>query len=521
MHTSDIQGVFDAFLAALGDPEGGAAFYEMHSADALLRSAGEIQPAAATDRDSFARAHRELSLQGRNVLPNFRSGALLGAPTDAHKSDPHTSETVAWFEVIEMREQRPLVAALGLQTHSDVTRVGWCTLAPRLEKWSYRDGLLRSIADYGWMRTPEPARARALLDASYFRQHWRSPVKFDTLPDARFSCQMSTDCCRHDFEITLPPEAQRLIDAMPWESVRPELAGTQLPVRPDGKLQLKSLNETCRFLGARSQCLIHQTLGRQPFGPCSVFPFAFAGTPEGVAVSMSPICGAARRGVGLGLAAREADLRERLVQAEPRQPDGFRLAPELSIAWEQFRNIERTLCEILAAPELPLRRRLYLGTRLLGALTNNEAVDMKGWLSEPPLVITAELRTALRGMLTKVLSWDRATLKALPQDIPAELATLEIREHAVVVRILQNTLFCKAYSYPFDLTTAFNFLIVLYLLALLMQEASQGALTEAMWRELGSLGVHGLLKSVLHEGVPEGFRTVLGTADFGQWLLVA
>jgi hypothetical protein len=119
------------------------------------------------------------------------------------------------------------------------------------------------------------------------------------------------------------------------------------------------------------------------------------------------------------------------------------------------------------------------------------------------------------------LSWDRATLKALPRDIPAELATLEIREHAVVVRILQNTLFCKAYSYPFDLTTAFNFLIVLYLLALLMQEASQGALTDAMWRELGSLGVHGLLKSVLHEGVPEGFRTVLGTADFGQWLLVA
>jgi hypothetical protein len=521
MHTSDIQGVFDTFLAALGDPEGGAVFHEMHSTDALLRSAGGIQPAAATERESFARAHRELSLQGRNALPNFRRGAVLSASTNPHTSDPHASETVAWFEVIEAREERPLVAALGLQTHSDVTRVGWCTLAPRLEKWSYRDGLLRSISDYGWMRTAEPARARALLDASYFRQHWRSPVKFATLPDARFSCQMSTDCCRHDFEITLPSEAQRLIDAMPWETVRPELGGTQLPVRPDGKLQLKSLNETCRFLGARSQCLIHQTLGRQPFGPCSVFPFAFAATPEGVAVSMSPICGAARRGVGLGLAAREDDLRERLAQAEPRQPEGFRLAPGMSITWEQFRDTEKALCEILAAPELPLRRRLYLGTRLLGALRNNEPVDMNGWLSEPQLVISAELRTALRGMLTKVLSWDRATLQALPSDIPAGLATLEIREQAVVVRILQNTLFCKAYSYPFDLTTAYNFLIVLYLVALLMQESSQGHLTEAMWRELGSLGVHGLLKSVVHEGVPEGFRTVLGTADFGQWLLVA
>jgi hypothetical protein len=521
MHTSDIQGVFDAFLAALGEPDGGAAFHAVHSSDALLRGPMGIEPAATIDRDGFARAHRELSLQGRDALPNFRSGALLSAPADPPGLDPRTQETVAWFDVIEAREQRPLVAALGLQTRSGATRVGWCTLAPRLQQWSYRDGLLRSIADYGWMRTAEPARARALLDASYFRQHWRSPVKFGTLPEARFSCQMSTDCCKHDFEIALPPEAQRLIDAMPWESVRPELTGTRLAVRPDGKLQLKSLNETCRFLGAHSQCLIHQTLGRQPFGPCSVFPFAFAGTPEGVAVSMSPICGAARRGVGLGLTAREADLRERLAQAEPRQPDGFRLAPGLEITWEQFRDIEKTLCEILAAPELPLRRRLYVGTRLLGALRNNEPVAMNSWLSEPSVHITAELRIALRGMLTKVLSWDRATLQALPREIPEQLAGLEIREHAVVARILQNTLYCKAYSYPFDLTTAYNCLIVLYLMALLMQEASHGALTEAMWRELGSLGVHGLLKSVLHEGVPDGFRAVLGTADFGQWLLVA
>ena len=127
----------------------------------------------------------------------------------------------------------------------------------------------------------------------------------------------------------------------------------------------------------------------------------------------------------------------------------------------------------------------------------------------------------LRGMLAKVLGWDRATLRALPQAIPADLAAMEILDQPVMAGILQNNLFCKTYSYPYDLTTAFNFLIVLYLMALIMQAASPDALTDAMWRELGSLGVHGLLKSVLHEGVPDGFRTVLGTADFGQWLLVA
>jgi len=224
--------------------------------------------------------------------------------------------------------------------------------------------------------------------------------------------------------------------------------------------------------------------------------------------------------MGLPLAAREDDLRERLAQAEPRQADGFRLAPGVEISWEQFRDIEKGLCDVLAAQELPMRRRLYVGARLLGALRNSEPVDMNRWLGEPPVEITSELREALRGMLAKVLGWDRAVLRALPQAIPPELAALEVLEPTVVARILQNTLFCKTYSYPFDLTTAHNFLIVLYLLALIMQTASNGPLTETMWRELGSLGVHGLLKSVLHEGVPEGFRSTFGTAEFGQWLLV-
>jgi hypothetical protein len=499
-------GSLDAFLTALADAEGGATFLALHTDDALVRYPEGIGPAADIDRSQFAATHRELSLQGQQTLPQFQRTALL-----------HESENVAWFEVIETREQRQFILALGTRG----TRIGWCTLAARVENWSYRDGLLHSVADYPWMRTAEPARARALLEASYFRQHWRSPVKFTTLPDARFSCQMSTDCCRHDFEITLPPEAQAVVDAMPWETLRPELVGTRLPLRPDGQLQLKTLNETCRFLGAQSQCLIHQTLGRQPFGPCSVFPFALARTPDGVAVATSPICGAARRGFGVALSAREEDLRERVAQGDPRRPQGFRLAPGMDISWEQFRDTEKVLCDILAAQELPLRRRLYLGTRLLGALKDNETVDMNRWLGEPPVALTAQLRDAIRGMLVRVLGWDRATLRALPQSVPPDLARLEVVESDVVARILQNTLFCKTYSYPYDLTTAYNFVVVLYLLTLVMQEASHGHLSDAMWRELGSLGVHGLLKSVLHEGVPEGFRNLFGTAEFGQWLLVS
>jgi hypothetical protein len=278
----------------------------------------------------------------------------------------------------------------------------------------------------------------------------------------------------------------------------------------------------CRFLGSQGQCLIHQTLGHQPFGPCCIFPVAFAQTPEGVAVALSPICDSTRHGIGPTLADREDDLRERLIHAEPRRADGFRLSPATEIPWDNFRDVEKALCDILAADDTPMRRRLYVGCRLLGALRDQQPVETERWLGEPMVAITPELRQAIHDMLLKVLGWDRAALRALPRSLPPMLFAAEIREAAILTRILQNTLYCKTYSYVFDLTTAQNFLIVLYLLTLVMQEAANPhPLDERMWRELGSLGVHGLLKSVLHESVPEGFRQVFGTAEFGMWMLSA
>jgi hypothetical protein len=510
------QSIFEDFLSALGNPAAGVRLYQMHAPDAIVRCGESVGRAEEADCNAFATAHREIGLQWADALPRFAQPTLLRQSDDANKD-----ATVAWFEITETRDRRKLVAALGIKTQDGLPRIGWATLASRLHNWSYAEGYLQCLADYPWMRVSEPARARALIDASYFRQHWRSPVKFSSLPDARFSCQMSAVCCKHDFEITLPAEAQLLIDAMPWQTVRPELQGTQLPRRLDGKLQLKTNDETCRFLGSRGQCLIHQTLGRQPFGPCCVFPVAFAQTPEGVAVALSPICDSTRHGVGPALVDREDDLRERLVHAEPRRPDGLRLLPGMQITWEQFRDVEKGLCDILAAADLPLRRRLYLGSRFLSALRDNEAVEVERWVGEPMVSITAELRQAIHDMLVRVLAWDRAVLQSLPKAIPPALFETDAREPEVLARLLQNTLFCKAYSYAFDLTTAYNFLIVLYLLALLMQEASEHLLTERMWRELGSLGVHGLLKKVLHEGVPDGFRQVFGTAEFGMWMLSA
>ncbi len=509
-------GLFQRFIAALADPGAGATLYALHAATAALRANKGLRAAAEVAAQQFADTHRQIVGADHASLPEYISPIQLNAA-----AEPAAGPAVCWFECIEAREQRRLIVALGVQSSDAGLRVGWCTLAVRVEPWSFQDGLLRSLADYAWMRKSEPARPRVLLDASYFRRYRPAPGQFTTLPDARFSCQMSTVCCRNDFEITLAPEAQLVIDAVAWDAMQPPVGGTKLPVRTDGRLQLKSDTDPCRFLGDVGQCRMHQAVGRQPFETCAIYPYTFAQTPEGFAVAMSPVCPSARMGIGVSPLEQEEDLRDRLAQATPRQTDVYRLAPDREIAWADFREIEQALLSCLAAEDLPMRRRLYVGTRILGAVLRHEPIDSAAWLAEPLPPITAELRTAIRGMLEKVLRWDRKVLQAAPLSLPEGLAGLELRETAVVARILRNTLFSKSYSYQFDLTTAFNFGIVLYLVALVMQAAIPGPLPESHWRELGALGTHGLLKDLLHEGVPEGFRSVFGSSEFGQWMLSA
>jgi hypothetical protein len=504
------------YLAALGDSASGRELLALHAPQAIVPDGNRLRACGAVAPDQFAIEHRARCEAGAGVLPDFGNPVALEMPVPAADRE---SGTTAWFEVTEARTGRSMHLALGVVSIDDTPRIDWCTVTTRAEPWPYRQGLLRSLADYAWLLKAEPVPSRLLLDASYFRLCWRAPLPLRTLPGARFSCRMSTVCCRNEFEIALAPEAQHVIDAVPWDAVEPRLAGTHLPVRPDGRLQLKQANVPCRFLGADRQCLMHRAVGLQPFDTCAIYPYTFARTPDGVDVALSPVCPSARAGIGMEVAACEDDLRDRLAQAQPRVAGALCLSPGRSISWPDFRGIEQGLLSCIGAGELPLRRRLYVGCRTLGAIGRDQPFDTAAWLSEPLPDILPELRTALRGMLQKILGWDRPVLRSLPPAIPEDLSRLEARDGSMVVRILENMLFSKSYSFQYDLTTAFNFAIVLYLLVLVMQAATPGPLPDNHWQELGALGVHGLLKDVLHDGVPEGFRSALGTPEFGLWLL--
>ncbi len=509
--TSVFLTLFQDFLAAHSDPEGGGRLHRLYAEEAPVALEGRLLKKGEADEPRFVAAHREAGIHGIGKLPVFEQVTLLAANVEADGS-----RAVGWFQVLESGDNRYATVALGVRLAAAQWHVGWCIVASGPHDWSYHQGFLQTLAEYPWMLSDQPVMPRSSLDASYFRLYRQSDVQLSFLPETRFSCHMSGVCCKFDYGIALPIAAQVLIDAIPWEEIRPELKGTQLDVRSDGRLQLKENHEACRFLDQNNQCLIHKTLGRQPFGPCAVFPFAFAQTPDGVTVSTSFICGSVRNDLGPPLAERQDDVRERLFLAPVRRPDGFRLSPALEVSWDSFRDIETALLDLLGQSQTPLHRRLYAGNRLLDALGRNEAVNLNAWLEEPPGKLTDEYRATLRTYLAKILAWDRLALKRLTPGMSLELRHDRLRDERIIVAILKNLLFSKVYSYPFDLTTSHNMSILVYLLTLIMQSAFDGPLPDALWQELAAWGAGGLGTSLLPDSAPQSLVEYLGSSEFGQ-----
>ena len=512
--TSGLTQLFQDFLAAYGDPEGGGRLYDFYAEDAPVSLDGRLCRKRDVDRASFAEAHRHVGMDGNARLPVFERIVFLAA-----SGEGAGSRAVGWFEVREAGDHRQVTVACGFLHENGLWRVGWCVVATSKQDWLYQGGLLQTLAEYQWICSDQAVITQGSLDGSYIRLYRQPNVQLFFLPETRFSCHMTGACCKTDYGVVLPGAAQLLIDALPWEDIRPALKGTQLAVRPDGQLQLKDNHETCRFLDEHTQCLVHKFLGRQPFGPCAVFPFGFAKTPEGVAVTTSHICGSVRNGRGPLLSERQDIVSERLFLAKVRTPNGFRLAPGLDIPWETFCHVEEMLLDLLAESHIPLYRRLYVGNRILDALRKNEELEVSAWLEEPPGVLTEDLREEMRTYFARILAWDRLALKRLPQDMSLDLHHERLHDESVVVAILQKLLFSKVYSYPFDLATAHNLAIVLYVLTLALQSVGDGDLTDELWRELASLGGHGLLSSLLPDSAPPNLVAFLGSSEFGQWAL--
>ena len=154
------------FLQALCDPDGGAGLHGMHAVDAPVRHADGIGPAAAIACAEFAAAHRGREPPGRRAAAALRrSRAPRCGQVRGRAACPGAGRRLA-RGAGERRGMPARAGAWGMQRHEDAWRIGWCTLAERVERWSFEEGLLQSLADYPWMKadpTPVARIARCRL----------------------------------------------------------------------------------------------------------------------------------------------------------------------------------------------------------------------------------------------------------------------------------------------------------------------------------------------------------------------
>ena len=502
-----------SFLAAAGDGLAGAKLYALLSVDSPVYRAGTWQLKDWEELDVFAGIQRQIHTSGADALPTF-----IAAQAISCVMEPDSETAVIWFEARELRSATPVVGALGVHTDGD-WRVSWATLADRRYEWTFADGVAQTLANFSWMNLKQPAVARTTLDAAYFRLHWLSDVTLNALAGTRFACRQGSTCCRQDYQIVVQTAAQSLIDSLPWERLAPRLRGTQLRAIDSDTMEVKGRNESCRFLGARNECLIHAELGYQPFGPCAAFPFSFSQTPDGVDVTASLTCSSVCESLGDPLAERDTDLRQRLAIAPVRATVAFNLAFETQVSWPAFRNAESLLLALLEQVEIPLHKRLHLGVRALDSLLAGKEFKLEIWRETKPPEISIDMREQIGGLLDNIMTWNRIAFRDLPKSVPRNLKHNDLGNASRLALILRALHFSKVYSYEHDLVTAHNFSIIIYLLALSWQRVFSTEFDDLRWRELALLGSHGLMNALLSEESPRAYRQLLGSPQFGEWAL--
>lgn len=430
------------FLAASADRAAGERLLDLIDPAAIVPFQGGLVRAGDLDRQAYAAARSALS------PPAFE-----------------------WVEAQDWWDDRVLLARVRANDRElSVTagfaggKLSWIGLAPPTPDAAiaHANALAELAAGPGWT-------AETWLERAHQRLIGREEPPLQTLPGTRFACHGTGACCRNAMAISLPATAQALVDALPWERIAPELAGTRLAPRPDGLLLLKRAHERCRFLDDQTRCRLHLALGRPVFAACTVYPFAFARTPDGVAVTASSGCGSARQGLGPLLTERASDLYERLyLDKRLATTDAYRLTRDQEVPWETFRDMEARVLAVLDGPGT-LSERLLAAARLL----EGDAPP------RPPMDALAQAAAA--GMLGALTAGHAA-----PHPRHADL-----REAEGVAHVLKNLIFAKKASFTYDLLTAVNAAALLYMMALSIQSVlPPGPLPESFWEVVGQLPTH-------------------------------
>lgn len=502
----------EAFLAWSQDPYAGMALLAMQAPDAPIGFKFELVLAGQVDPKDYAlhlAASGIVRDEGRLTAPNptFTDLTLSGASLE------DDDRVVAWFDAVEAASRQEVAIGVGFVTYDEAWRIGWLTLARAPQTWSWDHGRVQALADFPAAYASGNAVPRTWLDLGWYRifAHPRPPLL--TLPEARFGCHGSLGCCDKGFNIEVGAWAQHLIDAIPWEDHHPPLLGTKLKELPDGKLDLKRLDERCRFLDEQSRCRLHALMGRAPFPTCDLYPFQVHGTPDGVVVTTSLACRSARNRLGPAVADRAEEIWARLALHPPPEATEVRIERDRPVAWEAYREAEQALLALLDRRELPLDRRLWLGSLYLDALREGSFTDWASLEAAPGPVATVTeadrvvLIAEAMGMLGVPGLSDGSTFA--PDDAESD---------RLVTDLSRNMVFSKYFSALYGLRSAWHAAALFTLFVRFARGAQpHGAVSDAtLWMACASM-THGRLRR-LFEVLPS-FESLFLSPTFVAWCI--
>ena len=512
-----------ALLTALDDPEGGRRVYDALAPDAPVYTQLNIVPARAVGREDFHFLHGAgFRMHAREAPGQPRQPALDGL-AEAGASHDGPDRIVAWYTGTERHAGRPLTLAVGWLRVGEAWRVGWLTLAPAQAAWRWDEGRMQTIADFVYGEAALMVAPRSWLDLAWHRLYGRPEPAITTLPEERFSCQLSTRCCRIGYQIDVSPNAQQVLDAVDFAAIgHPALAGTQLPPTSKGKLRLKAEGETCRFLDDHGHCLIHKAAGRALFPICATYPFQLRATPDGLAVTTSMACGSVRGNLGAPLASQAEEIWTRLAIMPPGEvPDAFHLGPGQPCTWAEFKEAEAVLLDLLARPDLPLAQRLWLGERYLFNRVAGLPFDPAAEAARGPI----QAEAAERAHWTAFLATYAARFGvAIPDPAPPLRYELDGPQQDLLVRMLRALLFEKGYAFAQDLTTAHHVVVFQFALFAFLQHCLPARLIPdtLMWWVAGAFQHEPVYLTLAkdHDETMALLQT-LGDPGFGLRLLAA
>jgi Fe-S-cluster containining protein len=419
---------------------------------------------------------------------------------------------VAWFDADESRSEQHVAIGVGFQSHEAGWLIGWLTLAPAPQTWDYAFGRAQAAAEYPAARAGDMAAPRTWLDLAWHRQFGYPKPRLLVLPEAKFSCQSSGTCCGIGFDVDVEPAAQDVIDAIPWERHHPALKGSKLPVRPDGRLQLKGVDETCRFLDEQHHCRIHAIMGRAVFPVCDEYPFIATGTPDGVAITTSVACGTVRANLGTPLTERTPELHARRALFPPAAVGEYRLESGGPASWHDYKGAEAALLALLLRSELPLDRRFWLGSLYLDALRDGVPVAWDVLDAAPPPASSVPLEARLSVLDTV------AETVLLPVGGVLALAEDDEPTAALLTSMARNLIFGKRYATRYGLRASWH---AAALMATFARQARarhpEGRLDDRSAWSIGAVMMHGRFMHVLK--VAPALEALFLSPHFITWLL--